>query len=119
MAFGPRVQAALRKLQPNPETLTPIHSDFLQLCILSKCYNAANQLLSEDIHSVDPHRTAVVPTDLLLYCYYGGMVCTARKQYAQALELYLQARFSGAGCCCDTASKDAWLCAACARIHRP
>lgn len=44
-------------------------------CLLSKCYNAARDIVDEDIYDVDPHRTGMTPTDFFLYCYYGGMIC--------------------------------------------
>jgi hypothetical protein len=43
-------------------------------CLLSKCYNAGAPLVAADIFRVEPSKTAVGPTDLLLYCYHGGMV---------------------------------------------
>jgi hypothetical protein len=45
-------------------------------CLLAKAYNAAAQLLELELTEFDPARTAVSATDLLLYCYYGGMVAT-------------------------------------------
>jgi hypothetical protein len=48
-------------------------------CLLSKAYNAAAPLLELELTEVDPARTAVGPTDLLLYCYYGGMVATGER----------------------------------------
>lgn len=95
-----RPQVALRRLQPTPETLTPLHADALQLCILAKTYAAAVPILDDDILVVDPARTGLVPSDLLLYCLYGGMAATARRQYGRALELYVQVRPAGT-CSCD------------------
>ncbi|KXZ54866.1 hypothetical protein GPECTOR_4g938 [Gonium pectorale] len=86
--------AGLRALQPNPEVLTPLHADFFQLCLLSRCYSAAAPVLDQDIFDVAPQQTGSTPTDLFLYCYYGGMLCIGeqgRKQHARALELLLQA----------------------------
>ncbi|KAF8060061.1 CSN3 [Scenedesmus sp. PABB004] len=82
--------AALQRLAPSAEHLTPIHADVLQLCLLAKTYGAAAALLGGELTEVDPTRTAVGPTDLQLYCYYGGMVAAGRKQLARALELFLQ-----------------------------
>jgi hypothetical protein len=53
-----------------------IHICELCRCLLSKAYNAAAPLLELELTEVDPARTAVGATDLLLYCYYGGMVAT-------------------------------------------
>ncbi|KAF5827482.1 hypothetical protein DUNSADRAFT_572 [Dunaliella salina] len=81
--------SAIRSLQESSDMLTPMHADCFQLCLLSKCYNASAKLLEDDIYNVDPSRTACTPQDLLLYSYYGGMLCTGRKQYARALELFM------------------------------
>lgn len=43
-------------------------------CLLAKMYNAATEVLLEDVYDVDPQKTAVTPTDFFLYCYYGGML---------------------------------------------
>uniref|UniRef100_A0A2P2KLU8 26S proteasome regulatory subunit S3 n=1 Tax=Rhizophora mucronata TaxID=61149 RepID=A0A2P2KLU8_RHIMU len=57
--------AAVRKLQSSPEHLTTLHPDFLQLCLLAKCYKVGLTILKDDIFEVDQ------PRDLFLYCYYG------------------------------------------------
>ncbi|PNW71934.1 hypothetical protein CHLRE_16g671100v5 [Chlamydomonas reinhardtii] len=85
------LRCGLRALQPAPEVLTPLHADFFQLCLLSRCYNAAAEVLGQDIYDVSPAATTCTPTDLFLYCYYGGMLAIGRKQHARALELLLQA----------------------------
>ncbi|KAI4350543.1 hypothetical protein L6164_004990 [Bauhinia variegata] len=73
--------AALRKLQTSTEHLTPIHPEFLLLCLLAKCYKTGLSILYDDIFQVDQ------PKDLFLYCYYGGMICIGQKRYEKALEL--------------------------------
>ncbi|KAL2335210.1 hypothetical protein Fmac_016423 [Flemingia macrophylla] len=72
---------ALRKLQVSAEHLTPLHSDFLLLCLLAKCYKTGLSLLEDDVFEVDQ------PRDLFLYCYYGGMICIGQKQFQKALDL--------------------------------
>lgn len=57
--------SAVRKLQSSSAHLTALHPDFLQLCLLSKCYRTGFSVLEEDIFEVDQ------PRDLFLYCYYG------------------------------------------------
>lgn len=59
------LRTAVRKLQSSSEHLTTLHSDFLLLCILAKCYKTGLSILEEDIFEVDQ------PKDLFLYCYYG------------------------------------------------
>ncbi|KAG2435820.1 hypothetical protein HXX76_007015 [Chlamydomonas incerta] len=85
------LRCGLAALQPGPEVLTPLHADFFQLCLLSRCYNAAAGVLGQDIFDVAPAATGCSPTDLFLYAYYGAMLAIGRKQHARALELLLQA----------------------------
>ncbi|XAR58264.1 hypothetical protein NMG60_11026696 [Bertholletia excelsa] len=72
---------AVRKLQPSSEHLTPLHPDFLLLCLLAKCYKTGLRILEDDIFEVDQ------PRDFFLYCYYGGMICVGQKHFRKALEL--------------------------------
>ena len=43
-------------------------------CLQAKHYNAAALVLDQTILDVEPAKTSMKPTDLLLYCYYGGMI---------------------------------------------
>ncbi|XP_054790111.1 COP9 signalosome complex subunit 3-like [Prosopis cineraria] len=72
---------ALKKLQTSTEHLTPLHPEFLMLCLLAKCYKTGLSVLEDDIFEVDQ------PKDLFLYCYYGGMICIGQKHFQKALEL--------------------------------
>ncbi|XP_073144959.1 COP9 signalosome complex subunit 3 [Henckelia pumila] len=72
---------ALRKLQSSSEHLTTLHPDYLLLCLLSKFYKSGLSVLYDDIFEVEQ------PRDLLLYCYYGGIICIGQKQFLKALEL--------------------------------
>ncbi|GJN39794.1 hypothetical protein PR202_gb28936 [Eleusine coracana subsp. coracana] len=73
--------AAVRKIQTSPEQLTPVHADYLLLCLLAKQYKAGLSVLEDDIFEVDQ------PKDLFLYCYYGGMIYIGMKKFPKALEL--------------------------------
>ena len=99
LAVSP-LRDGLQKLAPTPEHVTPIHAEFalrqdvllvLNLvlnafatlpdyasvfcsCLQAKHYNAAALVLEQKIYDVDPAKTSMKPTDLLLYCYYGGMI---------------------------------------------
>ncbi|MQL96398.1 hypothetical protein Taro_029079 [Colocasia esculenta] len=74
------LRTAVRKLQSSSEHLTSLHSDFLLLCLLSKCYKTGLSILEEDIYEVDQ------PKELFLYCYYGGMINIGLKRFRKALE---------------------------------
>ncbi|XP_062192484.1 COP9 signalosome complex subunit 3-like [Phragmites australis] len=75
------LRAAVRKIQTSPEQLTPVHADYLLLCLLAKQYKAGLSVLEDDIFEVDQ------PRDLFLYCYYGGMIYIGLKKFPKALEL--------------------------------
>lgn len=79
------LRTAVRKLQPSPEHLTPLHPDLLLVCLLAKCYKAALSILEEDIFEID------IPKDFLLYCYYGGMIFIGLKRFNKALEFFQHA----------------------------
>ncbi|KAH1047846.1 hypothetical protein J1N35_038630 [Gossypium stocksii] len=72
---------AIRKFQSSTEHLTPLHPEFLLLCLLAKSYKTGHSILEEDIFEVDK------PKDLFLYCYYRGMICIGQKHFQKALEL--------------------------------
>jgi len=78
---------AIKKLRTTSERLTPIHADFLQVCLLAKCYSAALQVLDEEIFEVTSD-SAVIPKDMLLFYYYGGLVFTGLKQFKKALDSF-------------------------------
>ncbi|KAG5254434.1 COP9 signalosome complex [Salix suchowensis] len=71
---------AVKKLRSS-EHLTTLHPDFLQICLLAKCYKTGFSILEDDIFEVDQ------PRDFYLYCYYGGMICIGQKRFQKALEL--------------------------------
>ncbi|KAL3139708.1 hypothetical protein ABBQ38_004017 [Trebouxia sp. C0009 RCD-2024] len=84
------LKIGLQKLAPTPEHVTPIHTDFVFSCLQAKQYNAAANTLQQTIFDVEPSKTNLKPTDLLLYCYYGGMIHIGRRRYSEALQIFLQ-----------------------------
>ncbi|KAK2661523.1 hypothetical protein Ddye_000097 [Dipteronia dyeriana] len=72
---------AIHKIQASTEHLTALHPEFLQLCLLSKCYKTGLSVLEDDIYEVNQ------PRDFFLYCYYGGMIFIGQKRFQKALEL--------------------------------
>ncbi|KAL6769318.1 hypothetical protein ACKKBG_A30530 [Auxenochlorella protothecoides x Auxenochlorella symbiontica] len=77
-------KAALR-LIPGTKYISPLHADIFQLCILTKNYHAALPFIEHEAYDVDPSKTGSTNLDVLLYCYYGGLVETTRRRYACAL----------------------------------
>lgn len=82
------LRAALAALSSEPKQLTPIHTDFVQLCLLAKCYRTALPILDEELYEVSTETTGLLPKDLLCYYYYGGRVYVGMKQYKKALEFF-------------------------------
>jgi COP9 signalosome complex subunit 3 len=82
------LKTAIGKLRDSKESqLTPIHTDFLQLCLLSKAYSAAIPVLEDNISEIY-EASGITPKDLLCYYYYGGRVYIGMKQYKKALEFF-------------------------------
>jgi len=82
------LRSALVALSSEPKHITPLHTDFVQLCLLSKCYRAAIPVLDEEAFEVSTEITGLMPRDLLAYFYYGGRVYVGMKQYKKALEFF-------------------------------
>ena len=82
------LHAAALALQPTPAHFTPVHADFMRVCLLSKCYAAAQPLLEQELLQVDKEATHVTPRDLLLYHYYAGMVQVGMKRFKSAVEYF-------------------------------
>ncbi|KAI0503682.1 hypothetical protein KFK09_014617 [Dendrobium nobile] len=59
------LRTAVHKLQSSYEQLTALHSDFLLLCLLLKCYKAGTSVLDDEVLEIDQ------PRDFFLFCYYG------------------------------------------------
>jgi COP9 signalosome complex subunit 3 len=83
------LKTAIAKLRDIKEgqQLTSIHTDFLQLCLLSKAYNAALPVLEDNLTEIN-EASGITPKDLLCYFYYGGRVYIGMKQYKKALEFF-------------------------------
>jgi COP9 signalosome complex subunit 3 len=88
-AIGIRIlKVALNKVALSPEHLTPVHALLAQVCLLSKNYQMAVQVLDRDVTEIDPAKTDIQPIDALLYFYYGGMIYIGLKQFKRAREFF-------------------------------
>jgi COP9 signalosome complex subunit 3 len=81
---------ALDKLRLNNESFTPIHADFVQVCVSAKAYSYAVPILEEDIYDVNSDSSAVA-RDFLLYSYLGGLTYVGLKEYKKALSFFKMA----------------------------
>ncbi|KAL1517426.1 hypothetical protein ABEB36_001191 [Hypothenemus hampei] len=88
-------QAIMRLKYLSENQLTSIHADLCQLCLLSKCFKPALQILDVDIVSICqeiPHANAnssqFDAKYFLLYYYYGGQIYLALKNLDRALYFF-------------------------------
>jgi len=81
---------AVQKLRTTEEHLTPIHGEYVKMCLVAKCYHAAVRVLDEDILYIpakeDRKSHYFKIEHLLLYHYYGGMVYIGLKRFDRALQ---------------------------------
>eukprot|EP01087_Luapelamoeba_hula_P013705 TRINITY_DN392_c0_g1_i1.p1 TRINITY_DN392_c0_g1~~TRINITY_DN392_c0_g1_i1.p1 ORF type:complete len:450 (-),score=80.74 TRINITY_DN392_c0_g1_i1:103-1452(-) len=85
------LRQAIFKLRPNTESLTPLHADFLQVCLLAKDYRGALPILNEEVTTLaDPDAYGFKPRDLLRFYYYSAMVHIGLKEFAKAIEALRQ-----------------------------
>ncbi|KAB0795751.1 hypothetical protein PPYR_10283 [Photinus pyralis] len=85
------LQKAISKLQLYDSQLTSIHADLCQLCLLSKCFKPALEILDIDITGICQENVQGQSGShfdakyFLLYYYYGGMIYLALRNLDRAL----------------------------------
>lgn len=97
------LRCALEKLRPNEETLTPVHAEFLRVCLKCKAYHMGAQLLEQPIFDISAENQQytypqMTPQNFLCYYYYGALIRIGRKEYSQAMQLLLVALTCPASC---------------------
>eukprot|EP00928_Gymnodinium_smaydae_P087118 TRINITY_DN71451_c0_g1_i1.p1 TRINITY_DN71451_c0_g1~~TRINITY_DN71451_c0_g1_i1.p1 ORF type:complete len:437 (+),score=94.34 TRINITY_DN71451_c0_g1_i1:157-1467(+) len=97
------LRRAVEKLRPDPETLTPVHADYLRVCLKVKAYHLGAQLLDQPIFDIAMATGPTVCPQLpvasfLCYFYYGAMIRIGLKEYNQALQLLRVALTCPASC---------------------
>mmetsp|Transcript_37820 Transcript_37820/g.103965 ORF Transcript_37820/g.103965 Transcript_37820/m.103965 type:complete len:434 (+) Transcript_37820:80-1381(+) len=95
------LRCAIEKLRPDPETMTPVHSEYLRVCLKAKAYHLGVRILDQPIFDIAPtsnncmHMTAA---SFLCYFYYGALIRIGMKEYTQALQLLLVTLTCPASC---------------------
>ncbi|XP_021956940.1 COP9 signalosome complex subunit 3 isoform X2 [Folsomia candida] len=79
------MRSVIRRIQKGPRQLTGVHATLLQLCLSSHCLKPALPYLMDDIDDFSSDLKGGDCKQVLLYFYYGGMVYTALKKYAEAI----------------------------------
>jgi len=82
------LRTAVTKLRTGSDSLTPVHADLMQVCLLAKNYSAALPILDTEIYDVNQETSSVTPKDMLLYYYYGGLLYTGMKEYKKAFSFF-------------------------------
>merc|ERR1719245_1523326 len=83
---------AIEKLRPNVETLTPVHSEFLRVCLKAKAYHIATPVLDHPIFDIslsNNNCTQMTPQSFLSYFYYGSLIRIGVKDFSAAMQLLL------------------------------
>jgi COP9 signalosome complex subunit 3 len=87
------LRCALEKLRPNPETLTPVHAEYLRVCLKAKAYHLAAPVLDQPIFDIslksNSNYTQMTPQSFLSYFYYGALIRIGMKDFASAMQLLL------------------------------
>lgn len=73
------------------QRLTPIHSVVFQLCLMTECLSVAEKLLSHNWLIECPEEYCLTSRDILLYFYYGGMICAGLRRYDKAMDMFVSA----------------------------
>ena len=71
------------------QCVTPIHALVFQLCLMTECFSVAEKLLSYNGLIQCPEDYLMTPRGILLYFYYGGMICTGLKDYEKAMDMFV------------------------------
>ena len=85
------VYNALKQIQKTPNQLTSLHSDLLQLCLASKNFRLALDVLNNDILDINRENGSYDSKPLLTFFYYSGCIYAALKDYDKSLFYFEQA----------------------------
>jgi COP9 signalosome complex subunit 3 len=83
------INNALKQIQKTPNQLTSIHSDLLQLCLASKNFKLALDVLNNDILDINRENGSYDSKALLSFFYYTGCIYAALKDNDKSL-FYLE-----------------------------
>jgi tetratricopeptide (TPR) repeat protein len=88
-ARGMRTLAkAIPLFRPETDYLTPMHPDYVQLCLLAMNPTAGAKLMEEPVFEIDPAATGVKAVDFSAYFYYGGVCYTALRKFQRARDCF-------------------------------
>lgn len=83
------LRSALVKLRPTINHLTPVHVEFVKVCIVAHAHHRALPIVNENVFNVDMD-SGVTIEDVLLYAYYAGMAYCGARQFVKARAMFLR-----------------------------
>lgn len=83
------LQRAVEKLRPTPEILTPVHAEFIRVCLKAKAYHLALPLLDQPIYDIGVKSSWLTAEEFLCYFYYGALIRIGVKDFTGAIQLLL------------------------------
>ncbi|CAM9168849.1 unnamed protein product [Ascophyllum nodosum] len=84
------LRTAAYRMGSATSSLTPVHPEFLQCCIMAKCYNLGARFMDEQpVFGVEPKATALTPAHFLRHFYYGGLIYIGTKRWRDALDSFV------------------------------
>lgn len=86
------LRCALETLRPNTETWTPVHTEFLRVCLKCKAYHLGAAILDSTVYDMpvtSGNCAHVTPQSFLCYFYYGALLRIGMKEFSQAVQLLL------------------------------
>lgn len=92
------LRCAVEKLRPMPEILTPVHTEFLRVCLKAKAYHFALPLLEQPIYDIGVKSTWLTASEFLCYFYYGALIRIGVKDYVGSIQLLLVVLTCPASC---------------------
>lgn len=83
------LRAALVKLRPTVNHLTPAHVEFVKLCVFAHAHHRALAIVDDNLFNVDME-SGITVEDVLLYAYYAGMAYCGARKFVKARDMFLR-----------------------------
>jgi COP9 signalosome complex subunit 3 len=77
------LRAALVKLRPSVNHLTPVHGEFVKLCVAAHAHHRALPIIADSLFNVDGDADVAIE-DVLTYAYYAGLAYTGARRFVDA-----------------------------------
>lgn len=79
------LKRAIMRVQRSSDEVTPLHRALAKLCLKAKCYDHAEEVISQ--HSIT-YNAVCSEMDILVYNYYRGLLFTGLKRHEEAIHCF-------------------------------